>query len=274
MSTKISSSFIKQFQADVHLAYQQMGSKLKDTVRYKNNIQGSSTVFQKVGKGVASQKARHGLVPVMNVDYSPVECELQDFYAGDWVDALDELKIGHDERRIIASSGAYALGRKTDDLIIEALVKTNAANDVGSYTTILNKETILKAFAKLNENNVPDDGQRFAIVGPLQWNALLAIEEFSNSDFAGDNMPFLKGTESRKWLGINWIMHTGLPLSADKRDCFLYHKTAIGHASGQDVKTDITWHGDHAAHFVNNMMSQGACLIDDTGIVRIKCKEI
>ncbi len=80
MSTKVSESFIKQFESDVHLAYQQMGSKLKDTVRYKNNVKGSSTVFQKIGKGVASKKARHGLVPVMNVDYTPVECELQDYY--------------------------------------------------------------------------------------------------------------------------------------------------------------------------------------------------
>lgn len=86
-------------------------------------------------------------------------------------------------------------------------------------------------------------------------------------------MPFLKGTESRKWLGINWVMHTGLPLEGTNRDCFIFHKTAVGHASGQDVKSDITWHGDHAAHFVNNMMSQGACLIDESGVVRIKSKE-
>lgn len=273
MSTKVSLAFTKQFESDVHLAYQQNGSKLKDTVRFKNDVKGSSTVFQKVGKGVASQKARHGLVPVMNVDYSPVECELQDYYAGDWVDALDELKIGHDERKVIANSGAYALGRKTDDLIIEALAKTGADNDVGNYTTVLTKETILSAFAKLNTNNVPDDGQRFAVVGPYQWNTLLSMEEFSSSDYAGENLPFLKGTECRKWLGINWILHTGLPLDGLKRDCFIYHKTAIGHASGQDVKSDITWHGDHAAHFINNMMSQGSCLIDSTGVVRIKCKE-
>lgn len=25
---------------------------------------------------------------------------------------------------------------------------------------------------------------------------------------------------------------------------YWYHKTAIGHAVGSDVKTDITWHGD------------------------------
>ncbi len=273
MSTQVSESFIKQFEADVHLAYQQNGSKLRNTVRSKNNVKGSSTVFQKVGKGSASQKARHGLVPVMSLDHSPVECELQDFYAGDWVDALDELKVSIDERRVIANSGAYALGRKTDELIIEALAKAPADHDVGDYTKTMSKKDVLDAFAKLNANDVPDDGQRFGLVGPYQWNALLNIAEFSNSDYAGDNLPFLKGTESRKWLGINWIMHTGLPLNGTERQCFIFHKTAVGHASGQDVKSDITWHGDHAAHFVNNMMSQGACLIDPTGVIRIKCKE-
>lgn len=177
MSTEITQSFIKQFEADVHLAYQQNGSKLKNMVRSQNNVKGSSTVFQKVGKGIASSKARHGLVPVMSLDHTPIECELQDYYAGDWVDALDELKINHDEKQVVVNAGAYALGRKTDELIISALASASSANDVGSYDEVLTKATLLEAFAKLNSNNVPDDGQRFAIVGPLQWNALLNIQE-------------------------------------------------------------------------------------------------
>jgi hypothetical protein len=35
----------------------------------------------------------------------------------------------------------------------------------------------------------------------------------------------------------------------------------------------VSWHGDRAAHFVNTMMSQGAVLVDDTGTVRMRCKE-
>ena len=270
----VSASFIKNFEADVHLAYQQVGSKLKNAVRSKDGVIGATTVFQKIGTGVAATKDRHGQVPVMNLNHAPVECSLQDYYAGDWVDALDEIKMNIDERRVIATSGAYALGRKTDELIIAALASATSANDVGDYTAVLSKATILAAFTKLNTNNIPDDGQRFAIVGPLQWNALLNIEEFASSDYVGDDTPFTKGTESRKWLGINWIMHTGLPLTdSTKRDCFVFHRNAVGHACGKDVTTDITWHGDYAAHFVNNMMSQGACLIDGTGVVRIKCKE-
>ena len=137
MSTQISEAFVKQFQADVHLAYQQTGSKLKNMVRSQNNVKGSSTVFQKVGKGVASGKARHGLVPVMSLDHTPVECELQDYYAGDWVDALDELKINHDEKQVIVNAGAYALGRKTDELIINALASASAANDEGNFAVCL-----------------------------------------------------------------------------------------------------------------------------------------
>jgi hypothetical protein len=101
VSTTIDQAFIKQFEEEVHQAYQRMGSKLRNTVRMKNSVRGSSTVFQKVGKGSAATKARHGKVPVMNVDHTPVECQLLDFYAG-----------------------AFALGRKTDELIIAALSDT------------------------------------------------------------------------------------------------------------------------------------------------------
>ena len=115
MSLSVDQVFIKQFEADVHLAYQQMGTKLRSTIRSKSGVVGSSTTFQKVGKGIASTKSRHGIVPVMNLNHTPVECVLQDYYAGDWIDALDELKTNVDERRVVASAGAYALGRKTDE---------------------------------------------------------------------------------------------------------------------------------------------------------------
>lgn len=162
----LNNCFVKQFEADVHLAYQQMGTKLRSTVRTKSNVVGMSTTFQKIGRGSAGQKKRHGLIPVMNLNHEPVECVLQDYYVGD--------------------------------------------------------------------------------------------------------TPLANGAEARKWLGITWVLHNGLPCTGTNRDCFIYHSSAIGHASGQEVKTDITWHGERAAHFVSNSMSQGACLIDNDGVVKAK----
>lgn len=269
MSVSIDQVFVKQFEADVHLAYQQMGTKLRATVRSKSGVVGASTTFQKVGRGTASTKSRHGIVPVMNLNHEPVECVLQDYYAGDWVDALDELKTNVDERRVVASAGAYALGRKTDELIIGAM--SGATNSVGDYSTGLTKSLILSAVEALNEKDVPDDGRRFAVVGVHQWNELLSMDEFVSADYVGNDLPLVSGGASKKWLGITWVLHNGLPLTEDNRDCFIYHATSIGHACGQEVKTDISWHGERAAHFISNSMSQGAVLIDNDGIVRVKC---
>lgn len=271
MSVSIDKVFMKQFEAEVHLAYQQMGTKLRSTVRSKSGVVGASTVFQKVGRGTASTKSRHGIVPVMNLDHEPVECLLQDYYAGDWVDSLDELKTNIDERRVVASAGAYALGRKTDELIIGAM--NNATESVGDYSTGLSKELVLSALEVLNTNDVPDDGRRFAVVGVHQWNELLSMDEFVSADYVGNTMPLLNGAEARKWLGITWVLHNGLPLSNTNRDCFIYHSSSIGHACGQEVKTDISWHGERAANFISNSMSQGAVLIDTDGIVRVKCSD-
>jgi hypothetical protein len=122
---------------------------------------------------------------------------------------------------------------------------------------------------------VPDDSQRFAVVGWKQWTELLAIPEFVSSDYIGDSgLPFATTMQAKQWLGTIWIPHSGLPIDgSDIRSCCWFHKNAVGHASASDIQTDITWHGDRAAHFVNNMMSQGAGLIDQNGIVTIFCDE-
>ncbi len=274
MAVTIDQAFVKQFEREVHEAYQRQGSKLRNTVRNINNVKGASTVFQKVGKGTASTKSTHGMVPVMNLAHTTVECVLQDYYAGDWVDRLDELKINHNERQVIAAAGANALGRKTDELIINAL-DTASTHTVLEVNTGLTLGKVLDAFEIFGANDVPDDGQRFAVVGWKQWSELLEIDEFVNADYVGANsLPYSSVTQAKQWLGTIWMPHSGLPINgSDIRQCFFYHKTAIGHGSGSDVQTDITWHGDRAAHFVNNMMSQGAVLIDGAGVVTIECDE-
>ena len=155
----------------MHEAYQRQGSKLRNAVRSINNINDASAVFQKVGKGTASTKSTHGMVPIMNLAHSNVECMLQDFYVGDWVDRLQELRDNIPERQVIASAGVNALGRKTDELIIDAL-KT-------------------ASFETFGAKDIPDDGGRFAAIGWKQWTELLAIPEFSSADYIGStNLPY------------------------------------------------------------------------------------
>lgn len=280
MSTSVDQGFVKQYEKEVHEAYQRMGSKLRNTIRNKGNVKGASTTFQKVGKGVAGQKTRHGKVPTMNVDHTPVECTLGDWYAGDWVDKLDELKIEHDERGVLVNAGVYALGRKTDELIITKMetCTTQVAVDFGSTGTSSNvtRDKFLSGITTLGNNDVPmDEGELYYVVGWSQWAKLMTIAEFADADYIGaDQLPWKgQGAMAKRWGPAMVMAHTGLPKSGDNRSTFMYHKSALGHANGQEIKTDITWHGDHAAHFINSMMSQGSVLIDDLGIVEILCDE-
>lgn len=277
MSASIDQAFIKQYQAEVKEAYQRQGSKLRPMVRSKSDVRGASTVFQRVGRGTASAKTRNGVVPVMNLDHVPVECFLQDHYAGDWIDKFDELKIRHDERAVVANAGAYALGRKTDELIIAALdAATAEAVGTTSGTTDadgLTRAKVLLAFEMLGQADVPDDGERYAVVGWRQWSELMTLQEFANANYVGaDELPW-KGTQAKKWLGATIIPHSGLTLNGTLRYCYFFHKTAVAHAAAAEVTTDITWHGDRAAWFVNTMMSQGAVLVDPVGVVRMRAKE-
>ena len=277
MVATIDQAFIKQYDAEVFEAYQRHGSKLRPTVRSRADVRGASAVFQKVGRGSAASKSRDGLVPVMNVQHSTVECFLQDYYAGDWIDRLDEVKTNIDERSVLASAGAYALGRKTDDLIIAAFdsgTREAIGTSLGTTDTDpLTKAKVLLAFEMLGNADVPDDGQRYAIVGWNQWADLLSIPEFANTQYIGpDELPW-KGTQAKRWLGATWMPHSGLTKTGSLRYCYFYHRTAVGHAVGAEISTDVTWHGDRAAHFVNSMMSQGAVLVDNTGVVRMRCFE-
>lgn len=275
MTSSIDTAFIKQFEREVHEAYQRQGSKMRNTVRSISNVVGSTATFQKAGKGTASTKTRNGLVPVMNVAHTNVECTLVDSYAGDWYDKLDGLKTNIDERAVISNAGAFALGRKTDQHIIDALDGVGSGQVVAEGNTGMTLTKIQAGLVLLGNADVPDDGDRFAFVGWKQWAEMLTIDEFANSQWAGpDELPFEQGgSTGKKWLGTLWMPHSGLTVASDIRSCFWYHKSAIGFASGADVQSDITWHGDRAAWFINNMMSQGACLIDETGVVQIDCDE-
>lgn len=283
MSTSIDQSFVKNYVGDVHQIFQRRGSFLLPTVRRNPNVIGATSTFQKIGTGVATTKARHGTITPMNQQHTPITCTLVDFYAGDWVDKLDEAKVNIDERRAIAEGGAWALGRKVDEQVITAMNGTSQSTIAWTLTSSATiRNSLLQMVEALDNNDVPNDGQRYALLTPRAYAQAMTVEEFSSSDFIGGTaMPFKDGMQGqgrwKDWMNVKWAVHTGLPgKGTTTANVYAFHKRAVGYASaksagniagGDSVKADITWHGDRAAHFINHMMSGGACLIDDAGVI-------
>jgi hypothetical protein len=238
MSTSITTAFVAEYMAGVKLAYQRTACKLRPLVRLKTGVVGSTETFQTLGTGTATQKARHGNVPAMNQTHGTAVATLADWYAGDYIGYLDEQKITFDEKQAIMSSGAYALGRKADDIIIAAMHASSTTHTAYVAGIGLSKTQIMTAFETINNANVPDDADRYAAVGAHQWNELLNLSEFKSADYVGYGaQPFTTGTEVKNWMNIKWLMHTGLTKSTttNQREVYIWHRAAIGLAEGQDI---------------------------------------
>ena len=166
MANTIDTAFIRQFETEVHLAYQRMGSKLRNTVRTVSNVNGSTVRFQKIGTGSASTKSRNGMVTPMELTHTTVDVTLEDFYAAEYIDKLDELKTNIDERQAVAQSAAAALGRKTDEILYTAMdagANSTQIHDTGSALALAD---VLSVFETMSTANIPEDGQRYLAMHP------------------------------------------------------------------------------------------------------------
>ena len=285
MSTSINSAFITQYERDVHDVFQRDGSVLKPTVRFKSDVIGSVATFQKIGKGTATTKARHGTITPMNQTHTAVSTTLADFYAGDWVDKLDEAKINIDERMAIARGGAKALGRKVDSQLMAILDSTSQSTVTVTVTTSAKvRNGLLDMVEAMIVNDAYEPGNMYGVMSPHLWAAASTINEFASSDYVGsDGLPFNVGAPVgmfKRWANVLWTVHSGVPnIGTATSKVFIWNKDAIGYAAGKtpanlagagketSVGADITWHGDRAAHFVNHAMSGSAVLIDDAGVI-------
>lgn len=265
MANTIDQAFVKQFETEVHMAYQRMGSKLRNTVR-STNVSGSVARFQKIGAGTASTKARNGNVTAMELAHTNVEATMADFYAAEYIDKLDELKTNINERQAVATSAASALGRKTDELVIAALDAGANATQIGAVGSVVSKADLLALFQTMGTADVPEDGQRYIAMSPAGYADLFLIDEFASSDYVGpQNLPFAGGMTMKEFLGFK-IFSTSAVAGGKN---FAYHTSAIGLGINADVSTEVNYVAEKAAHLATSMMSMGSIAIDSNGIYEV-----
>ena len=265
MASTMDTAFIKQFESEVHMAYQRMGSKLKNTIR-NQQVSGNVVRFQKIGAGTASTKSRNGNITPMELVHTNVEATMEDHYAAEYIDKLDELKINIDERQAVATSAAAALGRKTDELIYTAMDAGANSTQIHDTSSAVEKADLLTLFETFGTANVPEDGQRYLAMHPKGFADLFLINEFASSDFVGEqNLPFAGGMTMKQFLGFN-IFSTSA-ITAGKN--IAYHQNAVGIGVNSEVSTEVNYIPEKVSHLTTSMMSMGAVVIDDNGVYEV-----
>ena len=278
MAINLSTAFVTLFDAEVKQAYQGQ-AQLRPAVRVRSGVEGSTYKFPKIGKGVAQVRIPQTDVTPLNVTYGSVTATLSDYIAAEYSDIFMQAKVNFDERAELVKVVSGAIGRRQDQLIIDALVASSTANTVassiGGANTNLNLDKLLAAKKALDAKNVPMDN-RHIFIHANNLSGLLGETKVTSSDF--NSIKALVNGELNTFLGFNF--HTigdrdegGLPLSSGDRKVYAFHRDAIGMAEGIAPKTEINYIPEKTSFLVSSMFSAGSVAIDAEGIVEITCDE-
>jgi hypothetical protein len=278
MAINLSTAFVTLFDAEVKQAYQGQ-AQLRPAVRVRSGVEGSTYKFPKIGKGVAQVRIPQTDVTPLNVTYGSVTATLSDYIAAEYSDIFMQAKVNFDERAELVKVVSGAIGRRQDQLIIDALVASSTANtvasSVGGASTNLNLDKLLAAKKALDAKNVPMDN-RHIFIHANNLSGLLGETKVTSSDF--NSIKALVNGELNTFLGFNF--HTigdrdegGLPVSSGDRKVYAFHRDAIGMAEGIAPKTEINYIPEKTSFLVSSMFSAGSVAIDAEGIVEITCDE-
>jgi hypothetical protein len=279
MAQGISNAFVTLFDAEVKQAYQGMRS-LGGLVRERNGVEGSTVKFPKIGKGSATIRIPQSDVTPLNVTYSQVTATLSDYNAAEYSDIFHQAKVNFDERRELVMVVSNAIGRRMDQLVLDALSASSTSltvsNDIGATDSNLNVAKLRRAKKLLDQNNVPAEG-RVMIISAAGLEGLLGETQTTSTDF--NSVQALVSGSIDTFLGFKFVTlgdraEGGLPVDGSlDRTCYAFHKDAVGMGIGMAQKTEINYVPEKTSFLVNSMFSAGAVAIDDEGIVKITCRE-
>lgn len=277
MSKSLSAASIAEFDAQVKQSYQGSG-KLRNTVRVRSGVTGGTHRFPKLGKGIATRRVPQTDVIPMNVQHDNQTATLEDWNAAEYTDIFDQAEVNFDEKRELAGAISAAIGRREDQLIIDALDAASStltvATTVGGAGTGWNVAKAREAKRLLDNQGVPMEG-RSAVVTATGLSDMLGTTEATSSDY--NTVKALVNGEMDTFVGFKWIViesrdEGGLPKPSTQTS-YCYHQQAVGLAVGLEFRTEINYIPEKTSWLCNGIYKAGAVDIDALGIVEVSTTE-
>ena len=105
---------------------------------------------------------------------------------------------------------------------------------------------------------------------------MLGDQEVTSSDF--NTVKALVRGEVSSFMGFNFITmgnrdEGGIPKAAALRNCFAWHKDAMGYAESMAQRTEVSYIPEKTSFLVSSMFSAAAVAIDSEGIIQVNCTE-
>ena len=272
MSINLSAVAVTEFDSMVKHAYANAGL-LKNAVTLRNNVVGDTYKFRRMGKGLANQKASSADVTPMNVGHEFKTATLANWNAPEFTDIFDAQDVNFDEKQELASTIAGALGRRCDQLVIDAMdASTPLTTAVPAGGTNLTIAKVSDAQVELRDQGVPNT-ELFAVIEAGCLGGLLADEKATSSD--NQAIKALVSGEINTLVGFQFIIldtraEGGLTEASNIVDSWFFQRPAVGLAVGIDMKTEINYVPEKTSWLTNGMLKAGSVVRDEGGLVKVQ----
>lgn len=272
MSINLSAVAVTEFDSMVKHAYANAGL-LKNAVTLRNNVVGDTYKFRRMGKGLANQKASSVDVTPMNVGHEFKTATLANWNAPEFTDIFDAQDVNFDEKQELATTIAGALGRRCDQLVIDAMdASTPLTTAVPAGGTNLTIAKVNSAQVELRDQGVPNT-ELFAVIEAGGLGGLLNDEKATSGDYQA--IKALVSGEINTLVGFQFIIletraEGGLTEAANIVDSWFFQRPAVGLAVGIDMKTEINYVPEKTSWLTNGMLKAGSVVRDEGGLVKVQ----
>jgi hypothetical protein len=251
-------------------------------------VVGDRAYYNQLGQTTASKRTtRHGDTEYTDTPHLRRMVTLESWDIADLLDKDDKVQMLTDPTNSYSESFAMAMGRTTDDVIIEAAFATAATGQTGTGTETfpadrevavvgtsdLQLAQVVEAKEKLDEKEV-DSNDRFFVCSAKQITSLLDDPEVTGADY--NTVRALVAGEIDTYVGFKFIRSERLPSTGDViRECIAFQRNSIKLAIGINPQgsIDILPTKKYSTQ-VYYEMRIGATRMDPNGVVRVKCDEV
>lgn len=271
------SAAVTQYRDELIAEFEQQQSLVRQSTTTDAVIKGNSAVFDVAGSNGATAVTRgiNGRIPGRADNNTQTTVTLVE-----WHDVVEKTGFNifqsqGDQRALMQRTTRAVMNRKIDSDIITELntgtVNTGAAVQ-GSVGLVMRAKTIL------GNASVPWDSNLYGLITPAMEAYLMQTKEFASREYINKPPPMDNADPAWRdqplmyyWLGVTWCVHPNLPGKATAAEkCFLYHKSAIGHAYNTgDMDVDMGYDGRHQMSWARASIFMGTQILQNSGVIVI-----
>jgi hypothetical protein len=281
MSLSLSNVQQTEFDALVKVEYRSRGFLLRETVRIRTDVIGNTCQFRKIGQVIANAVAYQNTIAIQDPGFTAQTATLIKYAAGTAVDEIQDLTVNFDTKRELAIVVAMAIGRRADQIIIDALGAGGSAQaTIAAGGTNMSYAKLRNVLQYFEQDAVPI-GERFIAMSGNNLRALCADDHIISRFYTSNDLVVNGDINYKMLLSMQPVVipdmtEGGLPLgvtAANVRNCYAWHKMAMGMAIGQDMRTEVNYLPRETSWFVNGLFFAGAVTVDNRGVFFVNADE-